>query len=118
MSIVKTKMDNQLLKTAFNQELKLGKIALKKNDFKTSFYHFENAHVLGQKQLISHTISHYWMLVLGIQSKNSKEILGQVVRIIASVLFTCIWVPKGNTGGSNISPIKKMPIRKELKKYF
>lgn len=111
-------MDNQLLKTAFDHQLKLGKIALKKNDLKTSFYHFENAHILGQKHIIRHTISHYWMLLLGIKSKNRKEIIGQVIRIIASLLFTCIWVPLGNTGGSNISPIKIMPIRKELKKYL
>tara|TARA_R110001592_G_scaffold93590_1_gene271633 strand:+ start:250 stop:603 length:354 start_codon:yes stop_codon:yes gene_type:complete len=111
-------MGNQLLKNEFNHQLKLGRIALKENDFKTSFYHFENAHVLGQKHIIRHTISHYWMLVFGIKQRNLKEIIGQVVRISASLLFTCIWVPQGNTGGSNISPIKKMPIRKELKKYF
>jgi hypothetical protein len=111
-------MDNQLLKTAFYHQLKLGKINLKKNDLKTSFYHFENAHVLGQKHIIRHTISHYWMFIVGIKSRNLKEIIGQVARIIASLLFTCIWVPQGNTGGSSISPIKKMPIRKELKKYF
>jgi hypothetical protein len=58
------------------------------------------------------------MLNFGIKSRNSKEIIGQVPRIIASVLFTLIWVPKGNTGGSNISPIKQIPIRKELQKYF
>jgi hypothetical protein len=38
--------------------------------------------------------------------------------IIASLIFTLFWVPKGNTGGTNISPIKQIPIRKELKKYF
>jgi len=111
-------MDNHLLKNEFDYQLKLGKIALKENDFKTSFYHLENAHVLGQKHIIRHTISHYWMLNFGIKSRNSKEIIGQVTRIIASVLFTLIWVPKGNTGGSNISPIKQIPIRKELQKYF
>jgi hypothetical protein len=111
-------MDNQLLKSAFYHQLKLGKIALNKENYKVSFYHFENAHILGQKHVSRHTISHYWMLLLGIKSKNIKEIIGQIVRIIASILCTFIWVTKGNTGGSNISPIKRMPIRKELKKYF
>lgn len=58
------------------------------------------------------------MLIFGVKTKNSKEIIGQVTRIIASVLFTLIQVPRGNTGGSNISPIKQIPIRKELQKYF
>lgn len=111
-------MNNQLLKTAFYQQLDLGKSALKKNDFKTSFYHLENAHILGQKHLKRHTISHYWMFLLGVKSKNVKEIIGQLLRIIASLLFTIIWVPKGNTGGSNVSAIQKIPNRKELKKYF
>jgi hypothetical protein len=111
-------MSNQELKTAFYYQIKLGKEALKKNKFEVSFYHLENAHILGQKHIIRHTISHYWMLIFGIKSKSIKEIIGQIVRIIASLLFTLIWVPKGNTGGTNISPIKIMPIRKELKKYF
>ena len=106
------------LKSEFYQQIKTGKKALKERNYKTSFYHFENAHIIGQKHLIRHTISHYWMFIFGIKTKSFKEIIGQILRIIASLLFTLIWVPKGNTGGSNVSPIKKMPIRKELKKYF
>ncbi len=111
-------MNNLLLKTAFYDQLKLGKEALKNNNFEASFFYLENAHILGQKHIVRHTISHYWMLIFGIKSKSIKEVFGQFIRIIASLLFTLIWVPKGNTGGTNISPIKIMPIRKELKKYF
>ena len=111
-------MDHHNLKTAFYHQLNLGKIALKQRNFNGSFYHLENAHILGQHHLIRHTISHYWMLVFGIKTKNIKESIGQIIRIIASLLFTLIWVPKGNTGGANVSPIKIMAIRKELKKYF
>ncbi|CAM1372100.1 DUF3703 domain-containing protein [Tenacibaculum xiamenense] len=105
-------------KTAFYKQIQLGKMAFKSSDFETSFYHFENAHILGQKNVYRHTLSHFWMLLLGIKSKNYKEIVGQFFRITASIFFTLIWVPKGNTGGSNISPIKPIPIRKELQKYF
>ena len=111
-------MDNQLLKNTFYQQIHLGRKSLRNNHFKVSFHHFENAHILGQKHLIRHTISHLWMLYVGVRSKNIKEIVGQFVRIIASLLFTLIWVPAGNTGGTNISPIKSIPIRKELQKYF
>ncbi|WP_281979744.1 DUF3703 domain-containing protein [Tenacibaculum mesophilum] len=83
-----------------------------------SFYHLENAHVLGQKHVYRHSISYYYMLVYGIKTNSSKEIIGQLFRIIASILFTLIWVPTGNTGGSNISAIKPIPVRKELQKYF
>lgn len=111
-------MTHQPLKTAFYHQLNLGKQFLKEKKFELSFYHLENAHILGQHHLYRHTISHFWMLVFGLKTKNIKEIIGQFLRIIASLIFTLIWVPKGNTGGTDVSPIKKMPIRKELKNYF
>jgi hypothetical protein len=111
-------MTKKDLKTAFYHQIRLGKEALKERKFEASFYHLENAHILGQKHIIRHTISHYWMLVFGIRMNSLKEIIGQITRIIAALLFTLIWVPRGNTGGANISPIKIMPIRTALKKYF
>jgi len=111
-------MNSSTLKRGFYQEIELGKRALNFKDYKIAFYHFENAHILGQKHLYRHTVSHYWMFIFGIKAKNNKEIVGQTFRILASLLFTLVWVPKGNTGGTNISPIKKLPIREELKKYF
>ena len=111
-------MNSSTLKRGFYQEIELGKRALNFKDCKAAFYHFENAHILGQKHLYRHTVSHYWMFIYAIKTKNIKEVIGQIVRIIASILFTLIWVPLGNTGGSNISPIKPIPVRKELKKYF
>ena len=105
-------------KQEYYRQIELAKKTFKTKEFKVSFYHLENAHVLGQKHWLRHIISHYWMIIHGIKTKNIKEFFGQISRIIASVIFTNIWVPKGNTGGSNISPIKPMPIRKELKKYF
>ncbi|WP_299161349.1 DUF3703 domain-containing protein [uncultured Tenacibaculum sp.] len=105
-------------KQEFYNQITLYKKALKNNSFRVSFYHLENAHILGQKHLYRHTLSHIYMLIYGIKTKNIKEILGQITRILASLFFTNIWVPKGNTGGANISPIKPIPIRKELQKYF
>ena len=111
-------MSNQLLKSEFYNQLQIGNKALKNKEDSIAFYHLENAHILGQQHLWRHTLSHYWMLVFGIKTKNYKEIIGQIFRVIASLLFTFIWVPTGNTGGTNISPIKPIPIRKELEKYM
>ncbi len=106
------------LKSVFYKELNTAKKSLHSKAYKQAFYHLENAHILGQEHLWRHTLSHYWMFVFGIKTKNTKETIGQVIRMIASLIFTLIWVPKGNTGGSDISPIKPIPIRKELLKYF
>lgn len=111
-------MKHKRLKNEFKNQLTLGIKSLDKKDYNTAFYHFENAHILGQKHLWHHTISHYWMLVFGLKTKNIKEIIGQTFRVFASLFFTLIWVPLGNIGGTNISPIKPIPIRKELQKYF
>lgn len=111
-------MSNHLLKSEYYKNLELGKKALKLKEYSVSFYHFENAHILGQRHLWRHVISHYWMLIVGLKTNNTKEIIGQIFRIIASLLFTIIWVPTGNTGGTNISPVKSISIRKELQKYF
>lgn len=111
-------MTHNQLKTEFKKQLVIGKQALKRKDYLISYYHLENVHILGQKHVWRHTVSHYWMLVIGLKTKSIKEIIGQFFRIIASLLFTLIWVPKGNTGGVDLSPIKSIPIRKELLKYF
>lgn len=105
-------------KTAFYTALQLGKIALNKRNFTMAFYHFENAHILGQRHVYRHTLSHFWMLLYGFRVKNYREIFGQLLRILAAILITIFWVPKGNTGGANISPVQPLPIRKELQKYF
>ncbi|WP_256259859.1 DUF3703 domain-containing protein [Winogradskyella luteola] len=106
------------LKQEFYHQLDLAKAELKLKNYSKSFYHLESAHILGQNHIARHTVSHLWMLYYGIKTKNVKEITGQILRILASLLFTLIWVPFGNTGGSNVSAIKPMPIRKELQKFF
>lgn len=111
-------MKQNSIKDAFYNELQLGKNLLKENKFSKAFYHFENAHILGQKHLYRHTASHFWLLFWAIRNQSIKETLGQIFRILASVLFTLIWVPTGNTGGANVSAVQPMPIRKELQKYF
>lgn len=111
-------MKQNTIKDAFYNELHLGKKLLKENQFSKAFYHFENAHILGQKHLYRHMISHFWLLFWAIKNQSIKEVIGQIFRILASVLFTLFWVPVGNTGGANVSAVKPMPIRKELQKYF
>lgn len=111
-------MTKPKLKQEFYKQLSLGKTALKLKDYSEAFYHFENAHILGQKHLYRHTLSHLWMLLYGVKTKNSKEIIGQILRTLASILFTLVWIPVGNTGGANVSAIEPMPIRKELQKFL
>lgn len=106
------------LKVAFEREITLAKIAYNNSDYDQSFKHLENAHILGQKYIIPHTKSHWWMLKIGWVRCDARELIGQAFRIIASVIFSRIWVPKGNSGGADVNPLKPMPIPDELKHYF
>ena len=54
------------------------------------------------------------MLKVGIKKRNIKEVFGQVTRMVASVVFSKIWVPLGNTGGANVNPMKPMSIPEDL----
>ncbi|TXD53984.1 DUF3703 domain-containing protein [Polaribacter sp. IC066] len=58
------------------------------------------------------------MFFLQYKIEKQQRNYGQLIRIIASILYTYIWVPAEKTGGTNISPIKSIPIRTELQKYF
>lgn len=106
------------VKDAYDIELNKAICFYKLNDFDASFYHLERAHILGQNYIIPHTTSHWWMLKIAIRKNCAKAIFGQTTRIIASVLFSRIWVPKGNTGGANVNPMKTMPIPEDLSKIL
>ncbi len=84
-----------------------------------AFVHLENAHVLGQGSTYWHVIVHARMLLWAIRQKDTREIRGQVIRIIGAAALTWIMaVPKGNTGGSKVSAVKVMTIKPELEKII
>ncbi|MCL1057586.1 DUF3703 domain-containing protein [Shewanella gelidimarina] len=108
----------QQLKEAFCVEMDEAINLYKKNELDSAFYHLERAHILGQSYVLPHAKSHWWMLKVGLRKRNTKEVLGQVTRMIASILFTKVWVPLGNTGGTNVNPLKPMPIPDDLKRFL
>jgi Protein of unknown function (DUF3703) len=80
-----------------------------------AFGHLERAHILGQTSTWQHLRTHWHMLVWGVRSKSIRECVGQVTRIIGAAVVTPLGqVPVGNTGGSNISPFKPLPVPQDL----
>lgn len=76
-----------------------------------AFQFLERAHVLGQSSTMQHVRVHWQMLRWGAAQKNLKEVLGQLFRLAGAATKTAFGlVPEGNTGGSNISPFKPLPI--------
>jgi hypothetical protein len=103
------------LKNAFNLEMQQAISLYQQGQFESAFLHLERAHILGQAYVIPHTQSHWWMLKVGLKTHDIREVLGQIPRMLASMIFSRIWVPVGNTGGAKVSPFKPMPIPDDLK---
>ena len=80
-----------------------------------SFQHLERAHVLAQTSTIEHVRVHVRMLRWAMRYRNQRELIGQIQRIIGAAVATPFGlVPHGNTGGSNVSPFRSMPIAPDL----
>ncbi|MCR4302341.1 MAG: DUF3703 domain-containing protein, partial [Sulfuricaulis sp.] len=80
-----------------------------------AFGHLERAHVLGQASTVEHVRVHWRMFLWGLRQRSVRECLGQVLRIAGAATKTAVGlVPYGNTGGSNVSPFKRMPVSPEL----
>jgi len=79
------------------------------------FSHLERAHVLGQASTREHVRVHWRMLCWAWRRHDAREFFGQVIRITGAATKTFIgMVPEGNTGGSNVSPVRPMPVSPEL----
>ena len=74
----------------------------------------ERAQILTQRRPWLHARSHWLMLRAGWQQGDLREVLGQMLRIPAALLFSRIWVPVGNTGRARVSAFQPMPISEEL----
>jgi hypothetical protein len=106
---------NQVLRTAFEQEMALARQQLAVGALGTAFAHLERAHVLGQRNLVAHLRAHVWMLRVGWARRDGRELAGQVARLLLTPLGHLTGrLPIGNTGGANISAFQPMPIPADL----
>lgn len=100
-----------------NQELDLARDARARGDAALEFTHLENAHVLGQASTREHVRVHGAMLGWGVRNRRPAEVAGQLFRILGAATKTWVGlVPAGNTGGTNVSPFKPLPIDAPLQR--
>ena len=84
-------------------------------DPQAGFAHLERAHVLGQASTREHVRVHWHMLRWGWRRRDAREVLGQVLRIAGAATKTVFGlVPAGNTGGADVSPLRRMPVPPDL----
>lgn len=99
------------LRIAFNERIDKAKFYYLRGEYDFAFALLEEAHILGQRHIKAHTIAHFWMLKVALKQKDIKEIWGQLIRLPMGILASATgFVPVGNTGGANVSALKRMPI--------
>lgn len=103
---------------AYEKAVLLAHQALRRGDMDACFSQLERAHVLAQRFTLRHTYVHWLMLKTGLRSRDWREVMGQLPRIMASVLFSRLWVPPGNTGRARVGAFAAMPIPEELKQLL
>lgn len=104
---------------AVDYEVEAAAAAESQGDAQRSFSHLERAHVLGQASTVQHVRVHVLMLLWALRHRVHREAMGQVLRIVGAASKTAIgWVPTGNTGGSNVSPFKPLPIPADLQQVL
>jgi hypothetical protein len=102
--------ENELIKATEN---------LEKGYLQQCWYHYERAHILGQRWPLQHSYVHWQMLKFGIKIKSTKEVLGQITRLVFGGVKSFVGtVPIGNTGGANVPPLKPMEIPADLQMIF
>ncbi|MDB5247864.1 MAG: hypothetical protein JWQ40_2258 [Segetibacter sp.] len=107
------------LKIHYLQELQDYKRELLNGDLNLAWRKLERAHIIGQRWFKQHSYVHWLMLRFGIKIKSSKEVFGQIPRLMVGGVKSFVGkIPVGNTGGTNVPPLQPMEIPDDLKKIL
>ena len=106
------------LRHAYEEELLAARRHAAAGDWSSAFSRLERAHILGQRSTRAHVRVHGEMLRIGWRRRDTREVLGQITRLLAALLFSRIWVPRGNTGGANVSAFAPMDIPEDLRRLL
>jgi Protein of unknown function (DUF3703) len=81
--------------------------------------HLERAHVLSQGSTAEHVRVHWQMLLSALRQHRKAEAAGQVLRLVGAATKTTVGlVPPGNTGSSNVSAFRSMPVAADLQRLI
>lgn len=86
------------------------------NDPPTAWAALERAHIISQPFLGPHIANHLAMLSFAVDQRDWREMVGQIARLALAPLGSLTGrIPVGNTGRSNVSAFKPMPIADDLR---
>lgn len=107
------------LKQHFLREIALYRSEFANGRLSSAWKHLERAHILGQAWPIEHTQAHWEMLKFGFKTKNRAEIIGQLPRLLVGGVKSFVGeIPVGNTGGSDVPPLRSMALPEDLSRIL
>ena len=103
----------------YEVELRKSEVARKRGDLQLEWHHLERAHILGQRWPREHNAVHWRMLKFGFRTKNTREIIGQLPRLVFGGVKSFVGtVPIGNTGGANVPALDPLALPDDLAKIL
>lgn len=110
---------NTTSRLAFEREIADGKALIASGDLDAGFRHLERAHVIGQNFVGPHSKSHWLMFRVELRRRRAGDAFGQLVRLFLGIIGSAVGVvPVGNTGGTDISMFRRLPIPPELQEII
>lgn len=107
------------LRPFYEEELKAYTAEIMNGNLSAAWNHLERAHIIGQQYPFEHSYVHWKMLQFGFSIKSTKEIVGQIPRLLVGGVKSFVGkVPVGNPGGANVPPLKPFPIHSDLVMVF
>ncbi|HKL39661.1 MAG TPA: DUF3703 domain-containing protein [Cryomorphaceae bacterium] len=107
------------LKPFFETELAHFRQAYAEQQLHIAWEHLERAHILGQRYPYAHSYVHWKMLQFGFRIKCTKEIIGQIPRLIFGGVKSFVGkVPTGNPGGANVPALRSFPVDPQILAIF
>jgi hypothetical protein len=114
-----TRSFGQRIRPFVQAELDAARRARSQQDPAGEFVCLERAHVLAQADTMQHVRVHTAMLLWGMRNRSAREVLGQLIRIAGAATRTVVdLVPEGNTGGTNVSALRRMPVPPDLRRIL
>lgn len=104
------------LTQAFEAEMAAARNLYPTGCLEAAFGQLERAHVIGQRYVLPHVRSCWWMLKIGLAQHSPAEVWGQATRIMlgSAVNIILVW----NIGGTDISMFKRLPTSVDIAKIL
>ena len=107
------------LRPYYQTELAHYQVAFQSNNLQLAWYHLERAHIIGQSYPYEHSYVHWKMLFFGIRIKSTKEVIGQIPRLLVGGVKSFVGkIPVGNTGGANVPSLRPMEIPQDIQQII